>query len=130
MKSSLPNLLLNSLLFYIKYTIHLLVFLIFTVCINAPIFTYAYTYTYTRIQAGPSVHQKCLQAILRMIHHASADLLTSVLSCKVVASCIASMLTSSHIGAVVNGLQMTTILMQKMPQQFNSFFRREGLQLS
>jgi len=31
-------------------------------------------------QAGPSVRHKCLQAIMRMVYYASADLLQSVLT--------------------------------------------------
>jgi len=38
-------------------------------------------------QAGPSVRHKCLQAIMRMIYYASADLLQSVLTSSNVSRC-------------------------------------------
>lgn len=104
--------------------------------------------------AGPAVRHKCLRAILRIIYFADAELLKDVLrnhsvsrsvkskvcialphsanvltflkmSC--VCSHIASMLSSQDLKIVVGSLQMAEILMQKLPDVFSVYFRREGV---
>ncbi|KAK0138707.1 E3 ubiquitin-protein ligase TRIP12 [Merluccius polli] len=77
--------------------------------------------------AGPAVRHKCLRAILRIIYFADADLLKDVLRNHSVSSHIASMLSSLDLKIVVGSLQMAEILMQKLPDVFSVYFRREGV---
>ncbi|XP_040204751.1 E3 ubiquitin-protein ligase TRIP12 isoform X3 [Rana temporaria] len=77
--------------------------------------------------AGPAVRHKCLRAILRIIYFADAELLKDVLKNHAVSSHIASMLSSQDLKIVVGALQMAEILMQKLPDIFSVFFRREGV---
>ncbi|NXD80598.1 TRIPC ligase, partial [Halcyon senegalensis] len=75
--------------------------------------------------AGPAVRHKCLRAILRIIYFADAELLKDVLKNYAVSSHIASMLSSQDLKIVVGALQMAEILMQKLPDIFSVYFRRE-----
>ncbi|NXH23987.1 TRIPC ligase, partial [Myiagra hebetior] len=75
--------------------------------------------------AGPAVRHKCLRAILRIIYFADAELLKDVLKNHAVSSHIASMLSSQDLKIVVGALQMAEILMQKLPDIFSVYFRRE-----
>ncbi|XP_052438525.1 E3 ubiquitin-protein ligase TRIP12 isoform X2 [Carassius gibelio] len=77
--------------------------------------------------AGPAVRHKCLRAILRIIFFADAELLKDVLRNHAVSSHIASMLSSQDLKIVVGSLQMAEILMQKLPDVFSVYFRREGV---
>ncbi|XP_018515563.1 E3 ubiquitin-protein ligase TRIP12 isoform X2 [Lates calcarifer] len=77
--------------------------------------------------AGPAVRHKCLRAILRIIYFADAELLKDVLRNHAVSSHIASMLSSQDLKIVVGSLQMAEILMQKLPDVFSVYFRREGV---
>ncbi|XP_069583957.1 E3 ubiquitin-protein ligase TRIP12 isoform X3 [Ranitomeya imitator] len=77
--------------------------------------------------AGPAVRHKCLRAILRIIYFADAELLKDVLRNHAVSSHIASMLSSQDLKIVVGALQMAEILMQKLPDIFSVYFRREGV---
>ena len=77
--------------------------------------------------AGPAVRCKCLKALLRMVHFASADLLKEVLRNQVVSSHLAGMLASQDLRIVVGALQMAYILMEKLPAEFGVHFRREGV---
>uniref|UniRef100_A0AAX7TSL2 E3 ubiquitin-protein ligase n=1 Tax=Astatotilapia calliptera TaxID=8154 RepID=A0AAX7TSL2_ASTCA len=64
--------------------------------------------------AGPAVRHKCLRAILRIIYFADAELLKDVL-------------LAPDLKIVVGSLQMAEILMQKLPDVFSVYFRREGV---
>ena len=77
--------------------------------------------------AGPAVRHKCLKALLRIIYYASNDLLGSVLKNQAVSSHIATMLASPDLKIVVGATQMANILMEKLPQVFAIYFRREGV---
>ncbi|XP_064639626.1 E3 ubiquitin-protein ligase TRIP12-like isoform X2 [Lineus longissimus] len=77
--------------------------------------------------AGPAVRHKCLQAILRTIYYSSADLLKDVLKNHAVSSHIASMMASQDLKVVVGAIQMAFILMEKLPEIFSVYFRREGV---
>jgi E3 ubiquitin-protein ligase TRIP12 len=77
--------------------------------------------------AGPSVRYKCLRALLRMVFFANADLLKNVLKNQLVSSHIAGMMASNDLRIVVGALQMSEILMQKLPEVFEIHFRREGV---
>ncbi|ELU17507.1 hypothetical protein CAPTEDRAFT_164474 [Capitella teleta] len=77
--------------------------------------------------AGPTVRHKCLQALLRMIYYGSADLLRQVLKNINVSSHIAAMMASQDLKVVVGAIQMGSILMEKLPDVFSVFFRREGV---
>ncbi|XP_076002430.1 E3 ubiquitin-protein ligase TRIP12-like [Genypterus blacodes] len=77
--------------------------------------------------AGPAVRHKCLSTILRIIYFADAELLKDVLRNHAVSSHIASMLSSQDLKIVVGSLQMARILMQKLPDVFSVYFRREGV---
>lgn len=77
--------------------------------------------------AGPTVRHKCLQTLLRMIYYAGADLLRSILQTQPVSSHIAAMMASNDLKVVVAAVQMAEILMQKLPDVFSIYFRREGV---
>lgn len=77
--------------------------------------------------AGPAVRHKCLKALLRIIYYASNDLLSSVLKNQAVSSHIAAMLASPDLRVVVGAIQMANILMDKLPDVFAIYFRREGV---
>ncbi|CAB3366687.1 Hypothetical predicted protein [Cloeon dipterum] len=77
--------------------------------------------------AGPAVRCKCLKALLRMVHFASANLLKEVLRNQVVSSHLAGMLASQDLRIMVGALQMAYLLMAKLPAEFGVHFRREGV---
>ncbi|CAG9853614.1 unnamed protein product [Phyllotreta striolata] len=77
--------------------------------------------------AGPAVRFKCLRALLRMVYYANPELLRDVLKNQVVSSHIAGMMASSDLRIVVGALQMAEILMNKLPEEFEVHFRREGV---
>lgn len=77
--------------------------------------------------AGPSVRFKCLRALLRMVYFASADLLREVLTNQMLSSHIAGMMASNDLRIVVGAMQMSEILMQKLPEIFGIHFRRDGV---
>lgn len=62
-----------------------------------------------------------------MIYYAGADLLRSILQTQPVSSHIAAMMASNDLKVVVAAIQMAEILMQKLPDVFSIYFRREGL---
>ncbi|UYV65890.1 hypothetical protein LAZ67_3005823 [Cordylochernes scorpioides] len=78
-------------------------------------------------QAGPAVRHKCLRALLRMVYFAPAELLRRILKHQPVSSHVAAMLASQDLRVVVAALQMAEILMQKLPDVFGVYFRREGV---
>ena len=77
--------------------------------------------------AGPGVRHSCIQAFLRMIYHSSTELLLEVVSVSGVSSQIAGMLSSGDLKIIVGALQLSEILLQKMPEEFGVHFRREGV---
>ncbi|XP_060862971.1 E3 ubiquitin-protein ligase TRIP12 isoform X1 [Metopolophium dirhodum] len=78
--------------------------------------------------AGPLVRYKCLRALLRMVYYSPAELLLKVVTQKqMVASHIAGMMASQDLRIVVGAMQMAEILMQKLPQVFETHFIREGV---
>ncbi|XP_048518529.1 E3 ubiquitin-protein ligase TRIP12 isoform X1 [Dendroctonus ponderosae] len=77
--------------------------------------------------AGPAVRCKCLKALLRMVYYATPELLKDVLKNQVVSSHIAGMMASTDLRIVVGSLQMAEILMNKLPEEFGTHFRREGV---
>lgn len=77
--------------------------------------------------AGPSVRYKCLRALLRMVYFATADLLREVLRNQILSSHLAGMMASNDLRIVVGALQMSEILMQKLPDIFGVHFRRDGV---
>lgn len=88
---------------------------------------FAVLYEVYSSSAGPAVRHKCLRALLRMIYFAPPDLLQTVLKNQAVASHVAAMLASQDLRVVVAALQMAEILMQKLPNIFGVYFRREGV---
>ncbi|XP_070537941.1 E3 ubiquitin-protein ligase TRIP12-like isoform X2 [Ptychodera flava] len=88
---------------------------------------FAVLYEVYSSSAGPAVRHKCLRAILRMIYFSSPDLLKKVLKSHDVSSHIASMMSSQDLKVVVGAIQMAEILMQKLPDIFHVYFRREGV---
>ncbi|KAK7067184.1 hypothetical protein SK128_012433 [Halocaridina rubra] len=77
--------------------------------------------------AGPAVRYKCLRALLRMVQFSSPDLLQQVLKSQSVSSHLATMLSSHDLKIIVGAIQMAEILMQKLPEIFAIYFRREGV---
>ena len=64
-----------------------------------------------------------LQAFLRMVYHSCQDLLLEVLSVPGVSSQIAGMLSSGDLKIIVGALQLSELLLQKMPDEFGVHFR-------
>lgn len=77
--------------------------------------------------AGPGVRHSCIQAFLRMVYHSSTELLLEVVSVSAVSSQVAGMLSSGDLKIIVGALQLSEILLQKMPEEFGVHFRREGV---
>ena len=77
--------------------------------------------------AGPGVRHNCIQAFLRMAFHSPKDLLCEVLHVSMVSSHVAGMLASGDLKIIVGALQLSEILLQKMPEEFGVHFRREGV---
>jgi hypothetical protein len=67
------------------------------------------------------------QAFLRMAFHSPKDLLSEVLHVSTVSSHVAGMLASGDLKIIVGALQLSEILLQKMPEEFGVHFRREGV---
>ncbi|XP_052218873.1 E3 ubiquitin-protein ligase TRIP12-like isoform X2 [Dreissena polymorpha] len=88
---------------------------------------FAVLYEVYSSSAGPTVRHKCLQTLLRMIFFSNNDLLKDVLKSQPVSSHIAAMMASVDLKVVVGGIQMAEVLMQKLPDIFNVYFRREGV---
>lgn len=88
---------------------------------------FAVLYEVYSSSAGPAVRHKCLQALLRMVYFADPGLLKVVLKNQEVSSHIAAMMSSHDLKIVVGALQLSEILMQKMPDIFGVYFRREGV---
>lgn len=62
-----------------------------------------------------------------MVYYATPELLKDVLKKQVVSSHIAGMMASTDLRIVVGALQMAEILMNKLPEEFGTHFRREGV---
>jgi E3 ubiquitin-protein ligase TRIP12 len=78
--------------------------------------------------AGPGVRHNCIQALLRMIQHTPTSVLKSgCIHVPLVSSQIAGMLSSGDLRIIVGALQMSELLLQKMPDEFGVHFRREGV---
>ncbi|KAK3801055.1 hypothetical protein RRG08_013451 [Elysia crispata] len=88
---------------------------------------FAVLYEVYSSSAGPNIRHKCLQTILRMIYYSQPELLKRVLVNETVSSHIACMLGSPDLKVVVGAIQMANILMEKLPDVFSIFFRREGV---
>ncbi|KAH9509428.1 Ubiquitin-protein ligase [Bulinus truncatus] len=88
---------------------------------------FAVLYEVYSSSAGPNIRHKCLQTILRMIYYSPPDLLRQVLVNQSMSSHIACMLGSPDLKVVVGALQMANILMQKLPDIYSIYFRREGV---
>lgn len=88
---------------------------------------FAVLYEVYSSSAGPTVRHKCLQTLLRMIYYAEPSLLKEILQSQPVSSHIAAMMASNDVKVVVGAIQMAEILMQKLPDIFSVYFRREGV---
>lgn len=77
--------------------------------------------------AGPSVRHRCLSAFLRIIYYSPTEILRQFLKIHPVSSHIASMLSSADQRILVGAVQMATILIDKLPEIFSIYFRREGV---
>ncbi|XP_015911570.1 E3 ubiquitin-protein ligase TRIP12 [Parasteatoda tepidariorum] len=77
--------------------------------------------------AGSAVKNKCIRALLRMIYFAPPEVLKSVLKYQNIARHVASMLASQEFRNVISALQISEILMWKLPTDFRVHFVREGV---
>lgn len=77
--------------------------------------------------AGCSVRHKCLSAFLRIIYYSPTEALRHLLRCHPVSSHIAAMLASADQRILVGAIQMALILIDKLPDIFSVYFRREGV---
>ena len=62
-----------------------------------------------------------------MIYYTPPDLLSVILKKHPISSLISGMLGSNDLRVLVNAIQMAEILMQKLPDIFHVYFRREGV---
>ena len=63
-----------------------------------------------------------------MVYHSSGeDLLREVIHVPALSSQVAGMLSSGDLKIIVGALQLSEILLQKMPEEFGVHFRREGV---
>ena len=62
-----------------------------------------------------------------MVYHSSSDLLRQVICVSTLSSQVAGMLSSGDLKIIVGALQLSEILLQKMPEEFGVHFRREGV---
>ncbi len=81
---------------------------------------------FDRFQAGPAVRHECLRAMLRMLYNCSPEVVRKVLQNLSISSQIANMLSSQDLKIVVSAVQLVTILLEKVPELFGVYFRREG----
>ena len=77
--------------------------------------------------AGPGVRHNCIQALLRMIYHSNMVILKGCIHVPLLSSQIAGMLSSGDLRIIVGALQMSELLLSKMPDEFGVHFRREGV---
>jgi E3 ubiquitin-protein ligase TRIP12 len=77
--------------------------------------------------AAPSVRNKCVRALLRIIFHAPPELLSQELKYSVVSSQLAAMLPSTDLRIVVGAVEMAHVLMDKLGDIFSLHFVREGV---
>ena len=77
--------------------------------------------------AGPGVRHNCIQALLRMVQHSPDTVLKECIHVPLVSSQVAGMLSSGDLRIIVGALQMSELLLQKMPEEFSVHFRREGV---
>ncbi|OQR76861.1 putative E3 ubiquitin-protein ligase TRIP12-like [Tropilaelaps mercedesae] len=78
--------------------------------------------------AGPAVRHKCLRAMLRIVYYTDAATLEGILRADAVSNHLSQMLsTHNDLRVTVMALQLTEILMQKMPHLFVHSFNREGV---
>ena len=77
--------------------------------------------------AGPGVRHNCIQALLRMVYHSNMVILKGCIHVPLLSSQIAGMLSSGDLRIIVGALQMSELLLQKMPDEFGVHFRREGV---
>ena len=77
--------------------------------------------------AGPGVRHAALQAMLRMVVHTESELLMEVLNPAFLSSQVAAMLSSQDLKIIVSALQLSEMLLTKLPDQFSVHFRREGV---
>lgn len=75
--------------------------------------------------AGPGVRHNCIQALLRMIQHSNPQnsILKNSIHVPLVSSQIAGMLSSGDLRIIVGALQLSELLLQKMPEEFGVHFR-------
>ena len=88
---------------------------------------FAVLYEIYNSSVGPAVRHRCINAILRMIYYTPPDLLSVILKKHPISSLISGMLGSNDLRVLVNAIQMAEILMQKLPDIFHVYFRREGV---
>lgn len=75
----------------------------------------------------PQVKRHSLGALTKMLYHAPATTLKSLLADLPISSLVASLLKSSDPAVVAQGMQMAEILMMKLPDVFSKFFLKEGV---
>ncbi|XP_062521457.1 E3 ubiquitin-protein ligase TRIP12-like isoform X2 [Corticium candelabrum] len=77
--------------------------------------------------AGPGIRHMCVAGLLRMLYFSSPEVLNDVLEAYPVSSQVAALLGSRDQKVVVSALQMAHILIEKLPDVFKIYFRKEGV---
>jgi len=88
---------------------------------------YPILYEICQTSAGPTVTHRAFQSLLRMISSADDELLRELVCEKSISSQISSMLASKSSKLVVIALQMSEILLKKLPKIFDVEFVRQGV---
>lgn len=80
-----------------------------------------------RGSASPNVRYKCLHCLLRIIYHSRSESIKNIATELPLSSTVAGMLSSQDSRLVIYGLQLSEILMKKLPAIFAVNFRKEGV---
>nr|XP_039262468.1 E3 ubiquitin-protein ligase TRIP12-like [Styela clava] len=82
---------------------------------------------YCSSAGSPAVRQSCLHAMQKMVFFSKPELLIEVLRDLTLSSQISSMLSSFDIKLIVSALQLSEMIMQKLPDIFRDMFCKEGV---
>ncbi|KAJ7561778.1 hypothetical protein O6H91_03G040800 [Diphasiastrum complanatum] len=73
------------------------------------------------------VRQKCLAAVHKLLHFSTPDMLSILLKESNIASFLAGVLASKDPSVLMTALQISELLMQKLPNMFSKMFIKEGV---
>ena len=77
--------------------------------------------------ANPELQRNVMTAVVKMLFHASADMLRDCLRSFAISTYLSTMLRETDAHLTVGALQMAEILISKLPEIFSIYFRRQGV---